>query len=138
MYHDKPFKKGLVWLKGTFSYITFSLIRTVIFLTTCFPISKKWPCFDLQKKNLGGEKKSIAKREREQKSTSRNMIYECLPSRPFVIVKSDKKYKNQKMFLDFKYYLILTLFIHFAISEVFKYGDRKYYFNSCKCGEQRK
>ena len=50
--------KGLVWQKGTFSYITFSLIRTVIFLTTCFPISKKWPCFDLQK-NLGGEKKAL-------------------------------------------------------------------------------
>ena len=89
----------------------------------------------LTKKNLGGEKKSIAKREREQKSTSRNMIYECLPSRPFVIVKSDKKYKNQKMFLDSKRYLILTLFIHFAISEEFKYGSRKYYFNSCQCGE---
>ena len=60
MYHNKPFMKGLVWQKGTFSYITFSLIRTVIFLTTCFPISKKWPCFDLQKKkNLGGEKKAL-------------------------------------------------------------------------------
>ena len=59
--------KGLVWQKVTFSYITFSLIRTVIFLTTCFPISKKWPCFDLRKKNLGGEKKALL-RESESKS----------------------------------------------------------------------
>ena len=90
------------------------------------------------KKKLGGEKKSIAKREREQKSTSRNMIYECLPSRPFVIVKSDKKYKNQKMFLDSKCYLILTLFIHFAVSDKVEYGGVKFYFNSCQCGEQEK